>query len=209
MVAQEEINYGNQLRFEAISRNTFPILRDLKTLELGPQNGSMFTQYLLEYTNNVTAIELNQVVADNLASNYPCVNIIVDDFNECLRTIGEFEAVIVYGVLYHSHVPLKILEDIANFVKPKYILLENLMGSNSGDTIYIDYEEPNINGMRFTKLKKRCNIVLSLGQNIFNRAMTNLGYTQVDFYDVSMQSNLVQLPGEQKISAYYTTWKLN
>lgn len=207
MTTETEIEIGNRERCRVISHKTFPVLKDLKTLELGPQDGTWFTKHLLNYTSNITVIELNKVMARFLAAKFPTVNVVIDDFNECLRSIGEFDAVVAYGVLYHSHMPLKILEDIANFVKPKYILLENLLGANSGDMIIGSIEEPNICGMRFTKMKS-CNIVLSFGQNYFDTAMTSLGYTQVDKFDVAQHHESMSSPGRIKKSAYYTIWKL-
>ena len=207
MSSQFEIERGNRQRCLGISNRTFPILKDLKTLELGPQDGTWFTQHLLNYTQDVTVIELNDWMADKLKEIYPMVNVIKDDFNECLRSVGEFDAVIVYGVLYHSHVPLKILEDIANFVKPKYILLENILGAKSSNTVTAEIEEANKAGMRFNKMKS-CNIVLSFGQDVYTTAMTSLGYIQIDDFDVALDNELTASHGELKKSAYYTTWKL-
>jgi SAM-dependent methyltransferase len=207
MPTEIEIEQGNRQRCRSIGDRNFPVLRDLKTLELGPQDGTWFTKHLLNYTQDVAVIELNELAADELKRLYPVVNVIKDDFNECLRSVGEFDAVVVYGVLYHSHVPLKILEDIANYVKPKYILLENILGAKSSNTVTVEIEEPNVVGMRFSKMKS-CNIVLSLGQDIYNTALINLDYIQVDEFDVNKQDDLMGTPGELKKLAYYTTWKL-
>lgn len=202
-----EIEQSNRQRCQRISEKTFPIIKGLKTLELGPQDGSWFTKHLLTYTRDVTVIELSKTQADILKSNYPMVNVLVDDFNECLRTVGQFEAVVVYGVLYHSHAPLRLLEDIANYVKPQYILIENILGSGSGNWAIVDEEEPNTNGMRFSQ-NKSCKLVISLGQTWYAQALTNLGYRKVEVFDVGREPDLMASPGNLKKPAFYTTWKL-
>lgn len=194
-------------RCKVISDENFPVLKDLNTLELGPQDGSAFTQHLLRYTNKVTVVELDSDMLASLRKIYPLVKVVEDDFNECLRDIGQFDAVVVYGILYHSTVPLKVLEDIANYVKPKYILLENILGSNSGNVVTVEKEVPNVNGMRFVR-SKSCNLVFSLGQNYYEIAMSNLGYDMIKDFDVAKRDDLVSLPGDVKKRAYYTTWKL-
>jgi hypothetical protein len=210
MPTETEIEQGNAERCRRISNRTFPVIKDLKTLELGPQDGSHFTQHLIKYTDDVTVIELDELAANKLKLNYPIVNVIKDDFNECLRSVGRFDAVILYGVLYHSHVTLKILEDIANFINPTYVLLENIGGSASyyaSNNVAVTPEESNLLGMRSTKIKS-CNLVLCFGQEVFDTAMTNLGYVQVDGFDIAYRQDLMNSPGELKKMAYYTTWKL-
>jgi 2-polyprenyl-3-methyl-5-hydroxy-6-metoxy-1,4-benzoquinol methylase len=156
-------------RFRVISERNFPILTDLKVLELGPFEGA-FTKHILKYTNNLTVIELNRDAAQRLKNNFPTVNVIVDDFNHCLNSVGEFDAVVLYGILYHSPSPLNIIEHVVNFIKPKYILLENLLGIDSEDRIIAAYELPNGPGMRYSDYKTS-NIVMSYGQNHLNFAM--------------------------------------
>ena len=202
-----EIEQSNDDRCKKISDITFPILKDLKVLELGPMGGTHFTTNLLGYTSDVTVVEFDLFAVNYLKRKFPTVKIINKDFNECLPYVGEFDAVVIYGVLYHSHAPLKIMEDIANFVKPKFILLENVVGLEFKDSVDIWKETPNLHGKRFSD-KKTCNLVINLGQSYYDFALGNLGYEKIDEFDVAKDEYLMSTPGELKKPAYYSTWKL-
>jgi SAM-dependent methyltransferase len=202
-----EIEQSNNERCAKISDKMFPILKDLNVLELGSMGGTHFTTNLFRYTSNITAIEFDLFSVHYLKRHFPTVKVIHKDFNECLPTVGEFDAVVIYGILYHSHAPLKIIEDVANFVKPKFILLESVLGLRAKDDVSIWEETPNLPGKRYSE-RKTCGLVINLGQSYYDFALGNLGYEKIDEFDVATDEYLMSTPGELKKPAYYSTWKL-
>lgn len=166
-------------RTEVISKiadANFDILHDKRVLELGSFEG-WFTEEILKYTDDVTCVELNTHSCDILDKKFGnAVKIINDDFHSCLRDAGTFDAVILYGVLYHSCAPLKILEDVVNYCDPNLVLIEVFQDPKNKEAVpvYLD-EVDNIPGNRYSNFKT-CGISVGVGLNICVKAMTNLGY---------------------------------
>jgi SAM-dependent methyltransferase len=166
--SQENIKYiGSQI---------FDVLRDQSVLELGPFDG-WFTKEILTYTDRVTCVELSRSACRVLCETFGnSITVVEEDFHTAMKTVGKFDAVVVFGVLYHSPGPLLVLEDIANFVKPTYILLECWSTNPTG--VHVDFDEiANTPGNRFAGAQD-CGISLVLGKDILLTALSNLGYTK-------------------------------
>jgi SAM-dependent methyltransferase len=159
---------------DRISEKMFPALEGMRVLELGSFSG-WFTAKLYEYTNDVTCLELNKKEADKLAIKFPNATVVNDDFHFALRTLGEFDAVVVYGVLYHSCAPLLILEDIVNYTKPKLILMETFITKSTSD-ISVVAEPLNEPGMRYSKTQT-CGYVLNVSDEVYTKSLENMGYS--------------------------------
>ena len=92
-----------------IADKMFDVLDSQSVLELGPFTG-WFTKQILNRTNQVTCIEYNHDACDELRNTFgDTITVIEEDFHTSVRTIGQFDAAVVYGVLYHSCAPLMIL----------------------------------------------------------------------------------------------------
>lgn len=164
-------------QIDFIVANNFWSVRDLTVLELGPQSGDFFTKKLLDVATSVTCIELDSKAIDALDQQIfrNKINLIKDDFHDAVKTVGQFDAVVIYGVLYHSPAPLKLIEDIVNFVKPKIILLET---QHEDYFISLADENNNVSGMRQNQLES-CGISLIVGTDIYKKALSNLGYNEL------------------------------
>ena len=159
-----------------ISDEFFDILKDLKTLELGPMDG-WFTEKLFEKTKNITCVELEKRACDILNSKFPTLTIIEDDFNEYLRIKNQFEAVVALGVTYHLHDPIGFFENLVNNIGPEYILVDAI---HQDVELTIDHEQPNISGMRQLKRdQKSSNLVLVFSMSLIERILNNLGYQKI------------------------------
>ena len=167
-----------------ISDKLFPFIQDLNVIELGPFDGAWFTKPLERYAKSITAIELNPVACNyfrKLFGGGGKINLIEDDFHSSVRSVGVHDAVVLFGVLYHSHSPLGLLEDIVHFVKPTYILIE---AHNNNDIVYAD-EICNSPGQRFSKEKQTSGISLILGMGLYRKALTNLSYTEIFTFNMA------------------------
>lgn len=160
-----------------IADHMFDILREQSVLELGAFDG-WFTKHILDYTNRVTCLEFNQMACETLRSEFGNkITVVAEDFHSSIRTIGQFDAVILYGVLYHSCAPLQILEDTANIIKPTYILLECWDKIQHPDSCAVVNEISNIPGGRYSD-SPTCGLAISLGKNLMIHALNSLGYTK-------------------------------
>lgn len=162
----------NQQATDFIVQEFFPYLQGQSVVELG-SSLDCFTENIAEKAEKLVCIEFDPTVVEQLKQkNYKNTEVIYGDFHEEVRTVGQYDAVVIYGILYHSCAPLGLLEDIVNYIKPKIILIEALHDYN---TIYGIDEEPNRIGMRWVD-KKSCKIVLDIGFPIYKLALENLGY---------------------------------
>ena len=160
-----------------IADHMFDILREQSVLELGASDG-WFTKHILDYTNRVTCLEFNQMACETLRNKFGNnITVVAEDLHSSIRTIGQFDAVILYGVLYHSCAPLQILEDTANIIKPTYILLECWDKVQHPDSCAVIHEIPNIPGSRYSD-SPTCGLAISLGKNLMIHALNSLGYTK-------------------------------
>jgi 2-polyprenyl-3-methyl-5-hydroxy-6-metoxy-1,4-benzoquinol methylase len=159
---------------DLVADQMFPAVKGMRVLELGSFSG-WFTAKLLDYTGNVTCLEMNKAETDQLAIKFPQATVINDDFHTALRSLGEFDAVVVYGVLYHSCAPLLILEDIVNYSKPKLILMESFISHGQPSKVSFKEETTNEPGMRQSK-SKTCGFVFSLSDEIYTKSLENMGY---------------------------------
>jgi SAM-dependent methyltransferase len=174
-------------QIDFIVTNNFWAVKDLSVLELGPQSGDFFTKKLLDVASSVACIELDPG-ANAALDQQPFRNkikLVQDDFHDAVKTVGQFDAVVIYGILYHSPAPLKLIEDIVNFVKPKIILLET---QHEDYFISLADETDNVSGMRQHQLKS-CGISLIVGMDIYKKALSNLGYSELQRCQVPVDND--------------------
>ena len=187
------MDHNNQVNIVCnfVAEKTFSLLKDLKTLELGPLDG-WFTEQLLKYTSDVTVIELGKGVCELLSEKFnDQVKIIDDDFHYAITNVGVFDAVVMFGVLYHSVSPFKLIEDTVNFCKPKYILLD-CGGSDPNQPLLWGVEHSKQKGSRQYR-NRSSGIVIDPGISSIKTAMSNLEYQLTEQIDLT-ETELSQIP---------------
>jgi len=171
----------------------FPRFADLRILELGPFNG-WWTQELLKYSQDITVIEAAAWACEDLQRKFgSSIKIIQDDFHYAVMQHGEFDACVLLGILYHSVAPVKLLEDVANFCKPRFICIDKPRGGPIKNSVTWDVESTNIPGSRQAP-PRSSKIVFQLSELILDTAMQNLDYALVDEIRVS-DTDLLKMPG--------------
>jgi hypothetical protein len=107
----------------------------------------------------------------------PQESVVHDDILFYLDQIRPFDVVVCFGVLYHLHCPLHLLEVIVNRCNPEYLLVDC---TNCYDAVNFLPEGDNTTGHRQLLHNWKSagfNLVPPLA--VTQRALTNLGYTQV------------------------------
>jgi hypothetical protein len=156
----------------AVATELFPLLRGDRVLELGPHDGSWFTQHLLDYDARVTVIESAPDLAQTLKQNLPSVNTIVDDFHWAVRSDRVYDSVVLFGVLGHSHAPLGLLGDCIAYAQPKRLFIEAEPGALVR-CVKSNYQYPGDPG-----------VVIQLGWDIIDTALQSWDYRQIASYRI-------------------------
>jgi SAM-dependent methyltransferase len=179
-----------------ISDSYFDSVTDKTVLEIGPLDGK-FTELLLNYQpKKLCLLEFDSNWYTQLCNKY-CntskVTVIHGDMHKDLLLVGSVDVVVALGVIYHSHAPLYLLEEIVNICNPEIILLDS-PGSEPGNVIRVNNEDTNKPGMRIIEQDVRCcNLTLNLGHDIIIQAMSNMGYHLENF-------EILPSDGEIKVS---------
>lgn len=186
-------------REEFIGQKLFDVCTSKSILEIGPQSSCFFTEEILKH--NPTKVTLLEAAADDF--NACCnkyqgslvVNVIHGDMHTHLPMVGNVDVAILMGIMYHSHAPLYVLEELVNNCDPEIVIYETT-GSSDGFGISCEEEQTNLSGMRnIITSKKTCNIVQALNYGVIHKAMQNLGYnlTQTIIYPAEVPRAGVQV----------------
>lgn len=170
-----------------VVRPYFQICAGRSVLEIGPFNG-IITDLYCNVASSIELVEPNSGALDELLRNFPQATVVWNDIFEYLKTPKEFDVVVCLGVLYHLHSPIQLLEQLANDVKPKYMLLDMSLNEHKVDgpegcyyNIGLGFEDVNKPGNFYTKPGKpgqrtaKLNLN-SVGPGVVTLAMSGLGY---------------------------------
>ena len=175
-----------------------------RVLELGPNAGA-FSSTLAEYASELTVIENNEKCIPFLKERLPShVKILQEDIHHYLWKLkpGDYDVIVCAGVLYHSASPFYILEAMA-YLKPKKILIDSLLAPDGSDVALSLMYPVNVNNYRYNAFPDSRMAIL-LGENMIDRAMRNLGYTE----PLAISKSECELPVD-KSSKYFDRWKVS
>jgi hypothetical protein len=161
--------------YDFINTNYFNIITQSSVLEIGPLLGH-HSKFIID--NGPTYFEV--IEGDEKSCQYlktiPGINSVIhDDVMQNLTSSKPIDVVVCFGLLYHLHSPLHLLELIVNHCDPEYILLDCVM--EQGELAFL-YEKTNVPGNAQTRNGwKTCSKNLVIPFLIYLEAMKNLGYT--------------------------------
>lgn len=156
-----------------IESNYLQLCNGLKVLEVGPFNG-YHTKIITKHTPSyLECVEPNARCKSYLEEIKGVDKIIVDDI--WLRTQPQpFDIVICFGVLYHHHSALHLLELFVNCYNPKYIMLDCVTAEHP--LAYLP-EPVNVPGSRNLRDGwKHCGMNIKPPYFIVNQSLSNMGY---------------------------------
>ena len=168
-----------------IADKHFPIVQDQQVLEIGAFDGK-FSELILSHSpNKLWLLEFDNNWYTQLCKKFDSTKVTTlhGDMHKDLSKIGPVDVVIALGVIYHSHAPLYLLEEIVNVCTPKVLIID-APGSEPGEVIKINYEPHNDLGMRIVdKDRACCNFIINLGQETIIQAMKNIGY-RLEYFEI-------------------------
>lgn len=160
--------------WQYIDDNFLHVCRDKSVVEIGPFDGWISERIMNHQPRQLTLIEARKQSVDQLQLNpkLKSCKVLLGDMHYDLNQVGSVDVAIVMGVIYHSHAPLLMLEELVNQCNPQSILLDN-----PGQIFKWIKELVNDPGMRHTVSdRKTCGIVITIDEDIIITAMENLGY---------------------------------
>lgn len=171
--------WGNAMNIKCdfIDRNFLQVCQDRTVLEVGCFDGWITKRVVTHNPQHLVLLESNKHAVDVVTEKFPNATVIHGDMHDDidLKKVGPVDVALVLGVLYHSHAPLHMLEELVNCCDPATIILDNMHPR-------LAWAEEKINdpGMRYVvNERKTCNIVLNIDNEITVKAMNNLGYRLV------------------------------
>jgi hypothetical protein len=157
-----------------INTNYFNIIKQRSVLEIGPSHGHHSKLIIDNSPSYFEVIEGDKQSCEFLNKISGINNIIHDDVMQNLISPRPFDVVVCFGVLYHLHSPLHLLELIVNYCDPEYILLDCVMEQ---EQLSFLYEPTDTSGNAQTRNGwKTCSKNLVIPFLIYLDAMKNLGY---------------------------------
>ena len=162
---------------DLINNEYFPICKNKSVLEIGPCTGYHSDLIVQHCPTNFITVEPDLDCVQHLKTKLPQESVVHDDILFYLDQIRPFDVVVCFGVLYHLHCPLHLLEVIVNRCNPEYLLVDC---TNCYDAVNFLPEGDNTTGHRQLLHNWKSagfNLVPPLA--VTQRALTNLGYTQV------------------------------
>lgn len=179
----KNIDYG-----EFLKKEYFYVVDNRSVLELGPNTG--FHTNLIQQMNPKfhEAIEPNAQCSKFLQDRYfGNVQTIHDDAFMVLQNAKKIDVVICFGLLYHLHSPLYLLELIANNCDPDIILLDCV---HSPAVLEFLEEATNTPGNRFSMGNwKSIKFNLNAPFEIVSQSMKQLDYKLIKSSNLTIQDN--------------------
>lgn len=177
----------------------FHVLQQKRVLEIGPNQGDHIKT--IQKTNPIyhEAIEANKKFVDKLTTQYPTVNVLHADIFDVLSTYKKFDVTVCFGVLYHFHSPLHLLELIVNNTDPEFVLIDCVCAP---DNLKFNNEDVNMYGNRFSVNNwKTANFNLVVPFEIVSQSMKHMGYSLVKKSMLNINDNL------SKSNSWIGMWK--
>lgn len=146
-------------------------------LEVGCYDGWITEQIANNNPAELILLEANAEAVQVVTDQFPTARIIHGDMHKDadLQQVGKVDVALLLGIIYHSHAPLYMLEQLVNHCDPDTIILDNM----SPQFQWVE-ETVNVPGMRYTINNRRaCNIVINIDNEITVKAMQHLGYRLV------------------------------
>lgn len=169
----------------------FNICKDKTVLEIGPYIGIQTQVIEANGPKEITLVEPNGNAVNILHNYFNNVEIVQDDIFFYLESTRNFDVVVCFGVLYHLHSPLYLLELIANRVSPELVIIETFTQTYPKVTI----EGDNTPGARqLINDWKSVNMAISISKDTIITAMDNLGYTLIEYNDTLQKPHVGHSP---------------
>ena len=158
--------------FDFVNKNYFEICKGRRILEVGPLFGEHTKLIANHNPNYLECVEGNPQMSSYL-EKIPCAKVVIDDI--WLNSMSKlFDIVVCFGVLYHHHSALHLLELFVNLNDPEYIMLDCVTAEHP--LAYLP-EQISLIGSRAVRPNwKHCGVNFKPPFFVCNMALINMGY---------------------------------
>ena len=186
----DTVNGTNKDYANFLSEYYFPYCKDKHVLEIGPYGTGFHTQLIQKFDpKSHTAIEADPEQCETYEKNFSNVKLIKNDALIELNQTQQYDVVVCFGVLYHLHSPLHLLELIVNNCNPNLVFLDCVNTPRNNEILAVE-EGTNQEGNRFTTDGWRSikyNMIVPF--DVISKSMNHLGYMLVHRSSLNITDN--------------------
>lgn len=198
-IFKTEVVAGTAEEYLDFIRSYFNVCYNKRILEIGPFTGHHTKEIIKNSPAHIEVIEGYSPAVSTLQTIQGINKITQGDALQELVDIGNFDIVICFGVLYHLHSPLHLLELIVNNCRPTYIMLDCVFEK---DAISVLPESINVAGSCQTQPNwKSCGVNIVLPFLTYKECLEKMGYELT-------RANLLNITSISKNNSWIATWKL-
>ena len=162
----------NLAKCRFLNENFLYHCRDKTVLEIGCFEGHITEWIVKNNPSKLVLLEAAAMPAKYVSRKFPNATVIHGDMHKDLDKVGKVDVALVLGVIYHSHAPLHVLEELVNCCDPTTIIIDNM-----APCFDWNHETANTPGMRYViDNKKTCELIITIDNKLTIQAMLNLGY---------------------------------
>ena len=185
-----------------LSQEYLNICTGLDVLEIGPGPGHHSQLIINNDPKYFEVIEPNTELTSTLKNIYGIDSVVAHDALVVLSKPRRFDLVVCFGVLYHLHNPLHLLELIVNNCNPTYIMLDCVVDPKN---LYFQKEPINEHGCLFVEpgWKSSGYVLTAIPYDIVDQSLKNMGYNLVKSNMLNVTDNFT------KCNSWLALWTKN
>jgi SAM-dependent methyltransferase len=185
--------------YNFIDQTYFQNFKNQRILEIAPFVGLHSKLIANKQPKYFKCIEGDQLNLEKLKQIPNIDEIVIDDAWLAINKEELFDIVICYGLLYHHHSSLQLIEQIVNFCKPKYLLIDCVTAEHP---LAYNAESAGSSGNRQVRNNwKQAGVNLKTPFFIINQSMFNMDY-QLE------QAHHMNFDDFSKNNSWVASWKI-
>jgi len=183
---------------ESIDQNYLSVCNNKTILEIAGGRGIISKRIVQQSPKKFTMVDPGFKTSPIEETSQ--IEFISKDINLCLSQPSPFDVVICFGLLYHLHSPLHLLELIVNYCNPETIILDNVIAPHP---LTFNHETHNIPGNRFVEKEwKHCPYNMPTPFFVINQSLDHMGYGLV-------KSHHLRCTEFSKSNSWVASWQKN
>ena len=157
---------------DQINKSYLTVCQNKTVLEIASSTGEISQHIVKQNPKTLTMIDPG--FSNSPIKETGTIKFISDDVYHWLPTAPQIDVVVCFGLLYHLHSPLHLIELIVNYCDPETIILDNVVAPHP---LAFNQESINISGSRqIRKGWKYCPFNMPTPFFIINQSLDHMGY---------------------------------
>jgi len=196
---ESQIFKGDVDQYLKFLNSYFDVCHNKKVLEIGPSSGAHTKEIVKNSPSYLEVIEGYEPCIKALENITEIDKVVFGDAMKELTIANHFDVVICFGVLYHLHSPLHLIELIVNNCRPKYLMLDCVF---EREQITVLDEEIGIPGSCQTQKNwKSCGVNIVIPFLTYKQCLEKMGY------ELS-KTHILNVSTVSKTNSWLATWIL-